>query len=255
MNNNNINTKTINLASQPKGGTLRSGDFAQKIILLADVIASKLKTINGLVFRNKGRGLIKLTLRLVRGVHPRSSKSVVKQVVRFAFKCHNLARHSGLKGLVIYLKACQVLLQQVVGGYKVLDLTELKVRPSRNRAGVPLIIPAGVRCLISRDRDIRLIRLWMTLFGLYRILDYRGVLKLSTITDSGPDISSFIPEWESFLRTTFKPNLLKLSSFPDLNSARLFPIVKSGPSTYSICGASTGFVNSSSYALILSARA
>lgn len=95
----------------------------------------------------------------------------------------------------------------------------------------------------------------MTLFGLYRILDYRGVLNLSTITDSGPDISSFIPEWESFLRSSFKPNLLSLTSFPDLNSARLFPILKSGPSTYSICGASSGFVNSSSFALILSARA
>jgi len=70
-----------------------------------------------------------------------------------------MARHSGLKGLVIYLKASQVLLQQVVGGFRVVDLAELKVRPSRNRVGVPLIIPAGVRVRISRDRDIRTIRL------------------------------------------------------------------------------------------------
>lgn len=52
-----------------------------------------------------------------------------------------------------------MMLQQVVGGYKVVDLSELKVRPSRNRVGLPLIIPAGVRVRISRDRDIRLIRL------------------------------------------------------------------------------------------------
>lgn len=159
MKNNNILHKTVNLASPVKKGNLRSSDFAQKITLLSDVIASKLKTINGLIIRNNGRGLIKLALRLVRGVHPRSSKSVVRQVVRFAFKCFTLARHSGLKGLVIYLKACQVLLQQVVGGYKVLDLADLKVRPSRNRAGVPLVIPAGVRVQISRDRNIKLIKL------------------------------------------------------------------------------------------------
>jgi hypothetical protein len=95
----------------------------------------------------------------------------------------------------------------------------------------------------------------MTLFGLYRILEFRGKLSLNTITDDGPDTSSFIPEWESFIRHHFKPNLLSLTSFPDLNSARLFPIIKSGPSTYSICGAPSGFINSSSYALILAARA
>jgi hypothetical protein len=98
-------------------------------------------------------------LKFIRGVLPRSSKSVVKQVARFCFRCNRIAYHSGLKGLVIYLKACQVMLQQVVGGYRVVDLAELKVRPSRNRVGLPLIIPAGVRVRISRDRDIRLIRL------------------------------------------------------------------------------------------------
>lgn len=77
----------------------------------------------------------------------------------FCFRCNRLASHSGLPGLVIYLKACQVMLQQVVGGYRVIDLAELKVRPARNRAGLPLIIPAGARVRISRDRDIRLIKL------------------------------------------------------------------------------------------------
>jgi hypothetical protein len=105
-----------------------------------------------------------------------------------------MSTHSGLKGLVIYLKASQVLLQQVVGGFRVLDLAELKVRPSRNRAGLPLIIPAGVRVRISRDRDIKTIRLWMTLLGLYRILEFRGKLSLSTIVSTGPSLSLFHKE-------------------------------------------------------------
>lgn len=158
------------------------------------VINAKLKTINGLVFRNEGRGLITTLLNICRGVRPRSSKSVVKQVSGFSFRCYRIAKHSGLKGLVLYLKACQVLLQQVVGGYRVLDLSELKVRPARNRAGVPLIIPAGVRVKISRDRDVPSIRLWMTLLGLYRILEFRGKFSWNTITDNGPNMSSFIPE-------------------------------------------------------------
>jgi hypothetical protein len=80
-------------------------------------------------------------------------------VAGFCFRCSRIASHSGLKGLTLYLKACQVLLQQVVGKNRVKDLSELKVRPARNRAGVPLIIPAGVRVLISRNRDIKLIKL------------------------------------------------------------------------------------------------
>lgn len=196
MKNNNkfIINKDINLASRSKENLGQGNKLKDIINTLEHVISSKIKTINGLVFRNKGRGLITLTLNIVRGVHPRSSKSVVKQVARFSFKCYHLAKNSGLKGLVIYLKACQVILQQVVGGYKVIDLGELKVRPARNRAGLPLIIPAGVRVRISRDKDIKLIRLWMTLFGLYRILEFRGRLDLSSITDTGPDLSDFIPE-------------------------------------------------------------
>jgi len=98
-------------------------------------------------------------LRCIYGVRPRSSKSVVKQVAGFVFYVSKMARHSGLKGVVIYLKACQVLLQQSIGGYRVLDLSELKVRPRRNRRGVPLIIPAGARALISQNRDIPTIKL------------------------------------------------------------------------------------------------
>jgi hypothetical protein len=148
----------IHLASQSQE-KLRIDDLKQRMLTLEKVINAKLKTINGLVFRNKGRGLIGTILRISRGVRPRSSKSVVKQVAHFSFRCYRLAKHNGLKGLVIYLKASQVLLQQCVAGYRVVDLAELKVRPSRNRAGVPLIIPAGVRVQISKGRDIQSIKL------------------------------------------------------------------------------------------------
>jgi hypothetical protein len=147
-----------NLASQSLVDTMQD-KLKKRMITLESLISSKIKTFNGLILRNKGRGLINLILRLVRGVRPRASKSVVKQVAGFSFKCYFIAKHSGLKGLVIYLKACQVLLQQSVGGYKVLDLSELKVRPKRNRSGVPLIIPAGVRVMISQKRDIPSIKL------------------------------------------------------------------------------------------------
>lgn len=132
----------------------------ERMLTLEHVIAKKIKTINGLVFRNGGRGLIGMLLKAVRGVRPKASKSVVIQVARFVFISANIARHSGMKGLVLYLKASQVLLQQAVGGYRVVDLADLKVRPKRNKSGLPTrMIPAGVRTQITRDRHIPSIRL------------------------------------------------------------------------------------------------
>lgn len=157
---NNSKFKLRNLASPIQSGNLRSADgVTKRIKTLETFISAKIKSINGLIFRKEGRGLIGLLLEYVRAIRPRSSKSVVRQVAGFVFFCSKMARHSGLKGLVIYLKACQVILQQCVGGFRVLDLGELKVRPSRNRSGVPLIIPSGVRVLISHKRDIPTIKL------------------------------------------------------------------------------------------------
>lgn len=248
------NFNKINLASQSTE-KLRIDDLKQRMLTLDKVVNAKLKTINGLVFRNKGRGLIGCILKITRGVRPRSSKSVVKQVAWFSFKCYHLAKHSGLKGLVIYLKASQVLLQQSVARFRVVDLTELKVRPSRNRAGVPLIIPAGVRVLISRDRDIRSIKLWMTLLGFYRILDFKGVLNLSSITDKGPEISEFLKEWKEFLEKSFKPQLSRLIRLPEMSGPKLFPILKSGPTTLTLDDPpGTSYTNSSVRALVIAAR-
>ena len=76
----------------------------------------------------------------------------------------------------------------------VVDLSELNVRPKRTNKGIPRIIPAHVRKLILVDRHIPSIRLWMTLFGLFRILEFPGKLKLSTITDAGVDLSKILPK-------------------------------------------------------------
>lgn len=248
----NSKQNNFNLASRTKGAL--NDKWQARIITLESIINKKLKTINGLIFRNKGRGLIGLNLKLIRAIRPRLSKSVVKQVAVFSFSCYRIAKHSGLKGLVLYLKACQVLLQQVVGGYRVIDLSELKVRPSRNRSGVPLIIPAGARVMISRDRNISQIKLWMTLLGLYRILSFRGKLTLDSITDKGPDLSSFIPEWEDFLTKHFKPGIEDFIKLPSLNGPDLFPILKSGPTSGNLESDRISYTNSSAKSLVLSAR-
>lgn len=101
----------------------------------------------------------------------------------FAFKLTHLILHSGVKGAVIYMKASQVLLQQGVASYYVQDLTELKVRVKRTRRGLPVWIPIEQRALI-RGGDIPTIRVWMTLFGIFRVLSFEGKLSLATITQA-----------------------------------------------------------------------
>lgn len=251
----NSNSK-LNLASSIKEKLGSNDGLKERINTLQVIIAKKIKAFNGLIFRNKGRGLIGLMLKLVRGVRPRASKSVVKQVAGFSFRCYRIAHYSGLKGLVLYLKACQVLLQQCVGGYRVVDLSELKVRPKRNRSGVPLIIPAGVRVLISQKKDIPSIKLWMTLLGTYRVLEFKGVLSLNTITDPGLDLKDFLPVWRKFIETEFKVNLFNLVKVPKYSASRIFPILKSGPITKMDPSNKfeESFTNSSVKALIMTAR-
>lgn len=129
------------------------------MITLQHVIDRNIKIINGLITRNGGRGLINELLSYVRAIYPRSTKSVAIQVVCFCFLLNKLVRGQGMKGAVLYLKACQVLLQQAVGGYRVSDLSDLKMRPKRTRSGIPQVIPAGVRVRIQRDRHIPTIKL------------------------------------------------------------------------------------------------
>jgi hypothetical protein len=101
---NSFSKNKLNLASQSRS-QVWNDDLKQRMNTLTKVINSKLKIINGLVFRNKGRGLISTILCIVRGVRPRSSKSVVKQVSLFSFRCYRIAkpkieRGDNLEGLV-----------------------------------------------------------------------------------------------------------------------------------------------------------
>jgi len=111
----------------------------------------------------------------------------------FCKECYRLRKASGMKGLTLYLKACQVLLQQSCGKYRVNDISDLKVRVKRNRSGIPIIIHRSVRAQI-RSLKADKIQLWMTLFGLYRILEFKGTLKLSTILKPFTVTDKFVKE-------------------------------------------------------------
>jgi hypothetical protein len=184
------------------------------------------------------------------------SKGKVRQIAHFCFKVHHLLKHSGAKGTVLYLKASQVLLQQGVGRHRVHDLAELKVRPKRTRAGLPRIIPAGARKLI-REGDLDSIRLWMTLLGFFRIMDFKGKLSFSTIVDPCTVVltDALMLEWEKFIYKHFLPTLELLGeAFKPLEQPQPFKILKSGPTAPSASDMELRGASSSFFALVSAAK-
>lgn len=119
-------------------------------------------------------------------------------IFRFAKFVVRLQRRSGWPYVVIYLKACAVLLQQSAGGQKIDNTRDLKSAVSRTGAGIPRLIPLQHRRAIMSG-DIWTFRIWLTLFGLYRVIDIPGKLKLETITSPSTLQAGFLRDWYGFL--------------------------------------------------------
>jgi len=106
---------------------------------------------------------------------------------------------------MMYLKGCSVLTQQYVGGMKIPNPRDVGPAVSRTRAGLPRIIPAQQRLLIRRGNP-EAIRLWLSFFNIYRVLEAKHKLSTSTILHgSGLPIDfKFIYLAGEFLGTFFK---------------------------------------------------
>lgn len=122
--------------------------------------------------------------------------SVIFQYARFVVR---LQRRSGWPYVVLYLKACAVLLQQAAGAYRIENTRDLKVAISRTRGrGFPRVIPLQCRRALESG-DAWTYRIWLTLFGLYRVIDYPGVIKLDPITTPSSMGNDIVWEWWRFL--------------------------------------------------------
>lgn len=125
-------------------------------------------------------------LRMVRVTEGKLTRGRVKLVAYFAKECSRIALKQGEKGLCLYLKTCAVMLQQAAPGSRLSSSSREinKVAVKATSTGIPRIIPRNQRDALRRG-DARLFSLWLTLFGLYRVLSYKGKLSLSSITRPG----------------------------------------------------------------------
>ena len=92
-----------------------------------------------------------------------------------------IAKSQGLTGLVKYCKVLSILTQQAAGGYLVKDTTSLGCRVSRTSAGLPRIINKAHRASI-RKGNAAVLRMYLSIFGLYRVVEIPGKVKIHTIT-------------------------------------------------------------------------
>jgi hypothetical protein len=129
-------------------------------------------------------------------------------IFRFAKFVVRLQRHSGWPYVVLYLKASSVLLQQSVGGHKISNTRDLKSAVSRTAVGLPRVIPMRHRRALMSG-DIWTFRIWLTLFGLYRVIEFPGTLKLNSITAPSTMDKRFLREWFGFL-AAFWPVAVRL---------------------------------------------
>ena len=75
---------------------------------------------------------------------------------------------------------------QAASGMRIPATQSLGVAVSRTRKGLPRILPRLLRDQILQN-DSKSIRLALSFLALYRVLEFKGTLKLSTITSPGKD--------------------------------------------------------------------
>jgi len=147
----------------------------------------------------------------------------------------------GKVGCVKYLKVCSVCLQQCIGGHVVHDVGELGMRISRTGTGIPRIIPVYHRELI-RQGSVPIIRLYLTIFALYRIINIPAKVKIKSITDpfSGENASLIDSDINNFIKLFCKP-AFKGTSFQQklISYAKVFVIWKKSPGTSNVLGPNT----------------
>jgi hypothetical protein len=139
-----------------------------------------------------------LLLRAVPLVFGHLTLSSVKVTWGFSKNVAKMYREMGSKGTAIYLKAAYVLTQHAAGGMSDASPWALGANVSRTRRGIPRIINRQQRSLITKG-DVATVRFWLSLFSLYRVLEFKGTLKLATITNPGIDISEFLIGWRKWV--------------------------------------------------------
>lgn len=205
--------------------------------------------VNAMASLKGGLPLVRIILSVIPIIGMHTTTARVRAIFVFLRHVHFLMKHNGPKGLCLILKVYAVLLQQCIGGMVIPDVTELKFRVSRTNRGLPKVIPKVHRDLI-RAGDTATIRLYLTMFNLYRLIDFKGSYKKEDLTKTivapakpGVNFVSFvgmlvffIPHFWIKLGRLIGMNARALNKelLQEYSLLRLSPLKKSSPFTASL---------------------
>lgn len=185
-------------------------------------------SISAILARNSGGGLAGIFLRLIPVVHGKITPVKAKMTKVFLARASKVIETQGFYGLVKYLKACSVLLQQQVAGYKT---NPQSPRVSRTNSGIPRILPVYMRRMIQRGNPFW-IRFSLTLFALFRAITIKTEPKFSSITKpySGMtgEITALSHYVEDFIRSFCNGPVKRVKA------CEAFPISTSSPQTLKV---------------------
>nr|UIW13821.1 MAG: RNA-dependent RNA polymerase [Rhizoctonia solani mitovirus 49] len=143
--------------------------------------------------------------RVISAVFPYKVKfaSRIKLLYLFSGYLYQMYRHHGSTQVVKYLKASQLAIQKAIAGDKVDNLRILDkdiVRSRVTSSGLPVFIPSRDRKLIIAEQlNPAIIRFYLTLYSIYRVISIPGTLKLQTIVDPFSPGKDFIKVEKLFL--------------------------------------------------------
>lgn len=165
---------------------------------LLKMLSQGAKALGAMIQVKLGRPAVHHILRCVGSLGRRNNLGVVKVIITYLAFLHRLQKRNGLTYMVKFMKSAQVLMMQSLGGQRLYNLNPLGPRLARTNAGLPRVIPALHRIAIRRG-DRWTVRLWQSLFGLYRVIEIPGVLKLKTITESSTMEDGMVTEFSNFV--------------------------------------------------------
>jgi len=153
------------------------------------------------------------------------SAPLISSLYLLTLRISRIVNRNGLAYTARYLKYCSLLLMKFIADEKSVrhsGIFDLKI--SVTNRGLPRIIPTYFRGRL-RSHDPYVIRILLTVFNLYRVLPYKGKVKLDTITDP----------WKGVIpmgMLNFLPNFWKLVH-PKKFSYRWDPFVLSSMGSFS----------------------
>lgn len=164
-----------------------------------------------------GKALINHCIRMIYLLRGGVTIGFVRVFVMYSRFLSGLYQKTSIKFVVKYLKTAQIMLMQSVSGQKDRYPSQLfGAAVSCTNNGLPRVIPKAHRAHIRSGSKFH-IRLWITLFGLYRVLEFAGVPTIKTIVTPGVQVSNSlvgellvtIEEFIQYHKLVYSPSLFE----------------------------------------------